>query len=109
VRLKGKQFGPADGALIPVQDGLVLSVASAGTLTASHLYRAGLDELKAIRDHVQKLAQRDRIYDSKPGDELDLMHLITRRQPYYISYDAAGNKVVRRAFVACGCEHHEHR
>ncbi len=102
MRLRGKKFGVADGALVPVQSGLTLNIDVAGIVAASHFYRAGGDAAKAVRDHVEKLASKDRIYDAKPGDQVDLMHLMTRGQPYFISYDADGNKLVRRAFIACG-------
>jgi hypothetical protein len=84
-----------------VQGGLTLNVDDAGLVAFSGFYRAGADDIHAIRDHVEKLAKRDRIYDACPGDQTDIMHLITRGQPYYIDYDQAGNKILRRAFVAC--------
>lgn len=99
--LRGKQFGPADGALVPVQGGLTLNVDEDGSVAASGSYRAGLEDVRAIRDHVQKLAAKDRIYDARPGDATDMMHLISLQKPYYIDYDAAGNKILRRAFIAC--------
>jgi hypothetical protein len=102
VRLSGKEYGPADGALIPLQSGLSLNIDAAGIVAASHFYRSDQDSEKAVRDHVEKLAARGRIYDTKPGDQVDMMHLITRRQPYFIDYDQQGNKLVRRAFIACG-------
>ena len=103
VTLKGKKYGPADGAVVPLQEGLVLNVDVAGIVEASHWYRSSGDDEKAVRNHVQKLAERGRIYDSQPGDQVDTNHLITRQQPYYIDYDQQGNKVVRRAFIACDC------
>jgi hypothetical protein len=72
-----------------------------GMVAFSGFYRAGLHDVRAIRDHVAKLAENDRIYDACPGDDRDVMHLITRRQPYYIAYDEQGNKILRRAYVAC--------
>lgn len=101
IPLKGKQFGPADGAMVPVQGGLTLNVNPTGVVEFSGFYRAGQDDVRAIRDHVQKLASKKRIYDARPGDEADIMHLITRRQPYYIDYDEQGNKILRRAYMAC--------
>lgn len=103
ITLKGKEFGPANGAWVPVQGGLTLNVNPRGMVAFSGYYRAGTDDVRAIRDHVEKLAQRNRIYDACPGDDVDLMHLITRQQPYFIDYDEAGNKVVRRAFISCEC------
>lgn len=103
IPLKGKQYGPADGAMVPLQGGLTLNVNPTGMVAFSGYYRAGLDDVHAIRDHVEKLALKKRIYDARPGDEADVMHLITRGQPYYIDYDDQGNKILRRAFIACGC------
>ena len=59
-----------------------------------------MDDVRAIRDHVTKLAENERIYDARPGDPTDITHLITRNQPYYIDYDADGNKILKRAFMA---------
>ncbi len=102
ISLRGKQYGPANGAKIPIQGGLTLNVDASGMVAFSGYYRAGLQDVRAIRDHVEKLAEHDRIYDAAPGDESDISHLITRGQPYYIDYDSEGNKVLRRAFIACG-------
>lgn len=101
IPLKGKQYGPANGAYIPVQGGLTLNVDETGMVAFSGFYRAGAADVRAIRDHVAKLADSNRIYDMRPGDDKDVMHLITRRQPYYIDYDEEGRKVLRRAYIAC--------
>lgn len=101
IPLHGKQYGPANGALVPLQGGLTLNVNPTGMVAFSGFYRAGADDVRAIRDNVEKLAERKRIYDACPGDRADVMHLITRRQPYYIDYDDQGNKILRRAYVAC--------
>ncbi|RIK23502.1 MAG: hypothetical protein DCC52_13235 [Chloroflexi bacterium] len=70
----------------------------------SGYYRAGVDDVRAIRDNVEKLAERKRIYDARPGDEAEIAHLLTRQQPFYIAYDEQGNKILRRAFIACRCQ-----
>lgn len=101
IALRGKQFGPANGAQVPLQGGLTLNVDPGGMVAFSGYYRAGQQDVKAIRDHVVKLAENGRIYNAAPGDESDITHLITRDQPYFIEYDDAGNKYLRRAFVAC--------
>lgn len=101
IPLKGKQYGPANGAWIPLQGGLTLNVNETGLVAFSGFYRAGVDDMRAMRDHVAKLAESNRIYDMRPGDEKDVMHLITRRQPYYIDYDEEGKKILRRAYIAC--------
>ncbi len=101
IPLKGKQYGPANGAMVPLQGGLTLNVNPGGMVAFSGYYRAGVDDVRAIRDHVEKLAEHKRIYDACPGDEAEIAHLITRQQPYYIAYDAQGNKILRRAFIAC--------
>lgn len=101
IPLKGKQYGPANGAMVPLQGGLTLNVNPTGMVAFSGYYRAGQDDVRAIRDHVEKLAEKKRIYDACPGDEADVTHLITRRQPYYISYDDQGNKILRRAYFSC--------
>lgn len=101
ISLRGKQYGAADGARVPIQGGLTLNVDDMGMVAFSGFYRAGVDDVRAIRDHVEKLAEKNRIYPAHPGDDADLMHLITRGQSYYIDYDAQGNKILRRAYVEC--------
>lgn len=101
IPLNGKQYGPANGARVPLQGGLTLNVNKTGMVAFSGYYRAGVDDVRAIRDHVTKLAENERIYDARPGDPTDITHLITRNQPYYIDYDEQGNKVLKRAFIAC--------
>lgn len=101
IPLRGKKFGPANGAMIPIQGGLTLNVDDAGMVAFSGFYRAGADDVRAIRDHVEKLAEKKRIYDACPGDEADITHLITRQQPYFIAYDDQGNKILRRAYISC--------
>jgi hypothetical protein len=101
IPLKGKRYGPANGALVPVQGGVTLNVNPKGAVQFSGYYRAGQDDVRAIRDNVEKLAERERIYDAAPQDEADVMYLITRRQPYYIERDDRGNKILRRAYVTC--------
>lgn len=102
IPLRGKQYGPANGAMVPLQGGLTLNVNDTGMVAFSGYYRAGTDDVRAIRDHVEKLAEKDRIYDASPGDAADIMHLITRGQPYYIDYNEQGDKILRRAYFACG-------
>lgn len=101
IPLKGKRYGPANGALVPVQGGLTLNVGPQGVVEFSGFYRAGPDDVRAIRNHVEKLAERDRIYNAAPGDHADAMYLITRRQPYYIEHDEQGIRILRRAYVTC--------
>lgn len=101
IPLKGKQYGPANGAWIPLQGGLTLNVNQTGMVAFSGFYRAGIGDVHAIRDNVAKLAETNRIYNARPGDEKDVTHLITRRQPYYIDYNEEGRKVLRRAYFAC--------
>ncbi|MDL1896274.1 hypothetical protein FBQ82_08385 [Anaerolineae bacterium CFX7] len=103
IPLKGKQFGPANGAMVPLQGGLTLNVNPKGMVAFSGYYRAGVDDVRAIRDNVEKLAERKRIYDARPGDKAEIAHLLTRQQPFYIAYDEQGNKILRRAFIACRC------
>jgi hypothetical protein len=101
IPLRGKQFGAANGAMVPLQGGLTLNVNPRGLVEFSGYYRAGIDDVRAIRDHVEKLAARDRIYATAPGDERNIMHLITLGQPYYIDFDPSGQRILRRAYFAC--------
>ncbi|MCC7162570.1 MAG: hypothetical protein IT331_08755 [Anaerolineae bacterium] len=101
IPLKGKRYGAANGALVPVQGGLTLNVDAEGAVAFSGFYRAGHGDVRAIRDHVEKLAERERIYEASPRDEADIEYLVTQRKPYYIEHDGKGNKILRRAYVTC--------
>jgi hypothetical protein len=101
VELKGKDLGVARGAVVDVSDGLAVHVDSRGKVVSSHLHKSDRAHQKRIHEHVARLVARDRVYAASEGESVDPASLIEKKQPYYIAYDA-GEKRIRRAFIACG-------
>lgn len=99
--LKGKSFGIAAGAKIDLSDAVAVQLAQDGSVIAAQLHRADSAYEKRIQDHIVKLVERKRVYDTREGEQVDAEKLIGERKPYYIAYDDAGDKRVRRAFIAC--------
>lgn len=102
VQLKGKAMGAASGAVVDVSDGLAIHVNSSGTVISSHLHKSDRAHDKRIRDHVEKLVARGRVYATREGETVDPAMLIEQKKPYYLAYDQTGAKRIRRSFIACG-------
>ncbi len=102
VQLKGKAMGMASGAVVDVADGLAVHVDSSGTVISSQLHKSDRAHEKRIRDHVEKLVAHGRVYATHEGETVDPDMLIEQKKPYYLDYDQAGTKRIRRSFIACG-------
>ncbi|MBI5652586.1 MAG: hypothetical protein HZC40_19390 [Chloroflexi bacterium] len=99
--LKGKSYGIAAGATIDLSDAVAVQLAEDGTVIAAQMHRADRAYEKRIQDHVVKLVERKRVYDTAEGEQVDSEKLIAEKKPYFIAFDADGSKRVRRAFIAC--------
>jgi hypothetical protein len=102
MELKGKTLGVARGAVVDVSDALAVQVDREGKVVSSHLHRSDRAHQRRIRDHVEKLVARGRVYEAREGEQVDPATLIDQKKPYYIAYDEQGRKRIRRAFIACG-------
>ncbi len=101
MELKGSALGAANGAVVDLTDSLAVQVDRDGQVTSSHLHKSDRGHERRIRDHVEKLVARGRVYDPRAGETVDLGALIGQKKPYYIAYDLEGTKRIRRAFIAC--------
>ena len=102
VELKGADLGVARGAVVTLMDAVAVRVDRDGRLVSSHHHKVDRGQTRRVRDHVAKLIERDRVFAGKEGEAVDSGDLIERGQPYYVAVDAAGNKRIHRAFIACG-------
>ena len=101
MELKGKQLGVARGAVVDVSDSLAVQVDREGKVVSSHLHRSDRAHQRRIRDHIEKLVARNRVYEAREGEQVDSAALIDQKKPYFIAYDEQGRKLIRRAFIAC--------
>ncbi len=101
MELKGTQLGIARGAIVDVSDSLAVQVDREGKVVSSHLHRTDRAHQRRIRDHIEKLVARDRVYEAREGEQVDPAALIDQKKPYFIAYDEQGRKLIRRAFIAC--------
>ncbi len=99
--LTGKTLGVAQGAMVTLTDAVAVQVDRDGKVVSTHRHKADRAQEKRIHDHVRKLVERNRVYAAKAGEAVNPGDLIERKQPYYIEMDTAGNKHIRRAFIAC--------
>ena len=102
MQLEGAGLGDAQGAMISMPDTLSVRVDREGKVISSQLHKTDEGHQNCIRDHVVKLVERGRVYAAAGGEKIDPAVLIEQKKPYYIDYDQAGNKRIRRAFIACG-------
>jgi len=102
MELRGKAMGVARGAVVDVSDDLAVHVDREGKVSSSQLHKSDRGHDRRIRDHVAKLIERGRVYETREGETVDPAELIGQKKPYYISYDPSGAKRIRRAFIACG-------
>lgn len=102
MQLKGRDLGPARGAVVTVTDAVSLHVDPDGRVLSANQHKVDKGQEKRIQDHVAKLVRRGRIYDAGKEGAVDPSLLIERKQPYYLEYDNEGKKRIRRAFIACG-------
>ena len=97
--LRGREFGPADGACVEIADGFAFGFNGGGFLRASRVHAAGdLDEEDA-RAFVRFLARRGRIADVA-GAAPDSVALARRRQSHAVVRDPDGVRRLKRVWIA---------
>ena len=101
LKLKGNDLGVAGDAVVTVADAIAVNVDQSGEIVSSHQHTVDRAQESRIRSHVVKLVERGRVYAATPGENVDVALLIERKQPYYVEFDLAGNKRIRRGFIAC--------
>ena len=100
IQIGGAEFGAAGG--VSVDERVIASLRFVhDALVSSEVSLIDERHLRLVKDQVRKLVAADEIYVASPGEAVDQAELIVRKQPYYIAYDEAGNKRIRRAFIAC--------
>ena len=102
MELKGKAMGAAQGVVVDLPDSLAVQVDRDGRVVSSHYHKSDRAHAKRVRDHVEKLIARGRVYEAREGETVDSAKLIEQKKPYYVAYDRAGVKRIRRSFIACG-------
>lgn len=101
ITFTGESLREANGAQVVLANAITLQVNPDGVIITSHYHQVDRAQERRVRDHVAKLVARQRVYVPSPGAAVDLRELIAQRKPYYLEYDAQGNKRIRRAFIAC--------
>jgi hypothetical protein len=102
VEFGGDALGVASGVSVTLADTVAVQVDRDGKIVSSHYHQVDRGQEKRVRDHVVKLAARQRLYQAKAGEAVDPAELIAQRKPYFVDYDEQGNKRIRRAIIACG-------
>lgn len=101
LRLEDPELGIARGAVVRLTNAVAIHADSDGRIISIHQHQVDRAQEKRIHDHVQKLVGLDRVYRAKFGEALDPSLLIDLGKPYYVAYDRAGRRRIRRAFIAC--------
>lgn len=105
IRLEGPEYGEASGCLVQVSGGVTLHADTRGRLVASHHSAVADRDLVAVQENVKKLVAANRIHLTQPGETVSFSLLIAQRTPFYIDYDEAGERRIRRAYITCpGCD-----
>ncbi len=105
VRLDGPEFGEANGCLVQVSGGLSLHADVQGKIVTSHHSALARRDLAAVQENVKKLVATGSIHFTQPGETVSLDRLMAQQTPYYVDYDEAGQRRIRRAFVVCPTGH----
>lgn len=100
IQIIGTELGIADGVTVDERVTARLRFDSTGTCVSAQLTPLDEQRLRAVKDHLKKLATMNAIYVAAPNETIDPDALRARRQAWYIQTDAQGHKRLRRAFIA---------
>ena len=97
--LRGREYGPADGAAVEISDGFALGFGPSGFLTASHVRVAEDRDEEDARAFVRHLARLGRIAESsvRPPDSLALAK---SRRTHAVVREADGVRRLRRIWIS---------
>jgi|GEM_PF-620436 len=101
IRVEGPEYGEASGCLVQVSGGLSLQTDVRGRLVATHQVALDQRDLAATQENVKKLVATQSIHFTQPGETVSLDRLMAQHQPYFVDYDEAGQRRIRRAYVVC--------
>ncbi|HTY40613.1 MAG TPA: hypothetical protein VMH79_01935 [Thermoanaerobaculia bacterium] len=97
--LRGREYGPADGAAVELSDSFALAFGAEGFLRASRVAPAGDRDAEDARAFVRFLARRGRIADASSAPP-DSVALARARKSHAVVRDADGVRRLRRVWMA---------
>ncbi|HTR03546.1 MAG TPA: hypothetical protein VMN82_10160 [Thermoanaerobaculia bacterium] len=96
--LRGREYGPADGAAVELSDSFALGFGEEGFLRASRVRPADDGDAEDARAFVRFLARRRRIADASAAP--DSVALARARKSHAVVRDADGVRRLRRVWIA---------
>ena len=100
LKLRGAEFGAADGVTVDERAMVSLRFDARGALVSSQIEPIDEQHLRWVKDQVKKLAAAEQIYLATPGESINVDALRARRKPWYVETDAQGSKRLKRAYMA---------
>ncbi len=99
--LSGPEYGPADGAAVEISDSFTVAVNESGSVAASRVEIAGMEEEEDAREFVRTLARSDHIADASDGPP-DVVRLYREGRSHFVARESDGVRRVRRAWISGG-------
>jgi hypothetical protein len=97
--LRGREYGPADGAAVEISDGFAMGFGPSGFLTASRVRVAADRDEEDARAFVRHLVRLGRIADSS-GRRPDSIVLAKSRRTHAVVREADGVRRLRRIWIS---------
>ena len=97
--LRGREYGPADGAAVEISDGFALGFGRSGFLTASRVQVAQNRDEEDARAFVRHLVRLGRIAEST-ARRPDSLTLAKSRRTHAVVRDADGVRRLRRIWIS---------
>ncbi|HVE66672.1 MAG TPA: hypothetical protein VNC59_08825, partial [Thermoanaerobaculia bacterium] len=99
--LTGPEYGAADGAAVEISDSFTIAVAESGTVTASHVLRADVEDEEDAREFVRTLARRGRIA-GEAAPSVNASELHRGGKSHFVARERDGVRRLRRAWFSGG-------
>lgn len=100
VELHGEQLEAIGGVRVNVTARGDVRFNSKGTLIKYEIESADSNQLRAVRENLQRLVANDQIYVAAPGEAIDPERLLAEGKVWYVEQDAEGKKLLRRASIS---------
>ncbi len=97
--LRGREFGPADGACVEIADGFALGFDDGGFLHASRVRAAGDPDVEDARAFVRFLVRRRRVAAVAPG-AWNSVALAREGKTHAVVRDPDGVRRLKRVWIA---------